>query len=99
MASDEIRMTLLHHSTNDLVEELLMWRGLAAEHLDRIAELEEKQRWIPVSERLPEEKQTVLALDKTGTAYHWEYSRSLSNIFVSDYTHWMPMPEPPEVKG
>ncbi len=41
MASDEIRMTLLHHSTNDLVEELLMWRGLAAEHLDRIAELEE----------------------------------------------------------
>lgn len=40
MASDEIRMTLLHHSTNDLVEELLMWRGLAAEHLDRIAELE-----------------------------------------------------------
>lgn len=41
MAS-EIRMTLLHHSTNDLVEELLMWRGLAAEHLDRIAELEEE---------------------------------------------------------
>ena len=38
--SDEIRMTLLHHSTNDLIEELLMWRGLAAEHLDRIAELE-----------------------------------------------------------
>ena len=97
MASDEIRMTLLHRSTNDLVEELLMWRGLAAEHLDRIAELEEKQRWIPVSERLPEEKQTVLALDKTGTAYHWEYSRSLSNIFVSDYTHWMPLPQPPEV--
>ena len=38
--SDEIRMTLLHHSTNDLIEELLMWRGLAAERLDRIAELE-----------------------------------------------------------
>ena len=53
-------------------------------------------KWIPVSERLPEEKQNVLALDKTGTAYHWEYSRSLSNIFVSDYTHWMPLPELPE---
>ena len=39
--SDEIRMTLLHHSTNDLIEELLMWRGLAAERLDRIAELEQ----------------------------------------------------------
>ena len=48
--SDEIRMTLLHHSTNDLIEELLMWRGLAAERLDRITELEAAQRWIPVSE-------------------------------------------------
>lgn len=64
-----------------------------------IAELEAAQRWIPVSERLPEERQNVLALDKTGTAYHWEYSRSLSNIFVSDYTHWMPLPEPPIVYG
>ena len=64
----------------------------------RIAELEAAQRWIPVSERLPEEKQSVLALDRTGTAYHWEYSRSLSNIFVGYYTHWMPLPNPPEVK-
>ena len=64
----------------------------------RIAELEAEQRWIPVSERLPEEKQNVLALDRTGTAYHWEYSRSLSNIFVSDYTHWMPLPKLPEVQ-
>ena len=64
----------------------------------RIAELEAAQRWIPVSERLPKEKQSVLALDRTGTAYHWEYSRSLSNIFVGYYTHWMPLPNPPEVK-
>jgi len=64
----------------------------------RIAELEAERRWIPVSERLPEEKQSVLALDRTGTAYHWEYSKCLSNIFVGYYTHWMPLPEPPEVK-
>ena len=49
--SDETRMTLLHSSTNDLVEALLMWRGRAAELLDRIAELEEKRRWIPVGEK------------------------------------------------
>lgn len=61
-----------------------------------IERLQAERRWIPVGERLPEEKQNVLALDKTGTAYHWEYSRSLSNIFVSIYTHWMPLPEPPE---
>ena len=64
----------------------------------RIAELEAERRWIPVGERLPEERQNVLALDRTGTAYHWEYSRSLSNIFVSDYTHWMPLPQLPEVE-
>lgn len=64
----------------------------------RIAELEAERRWIPVGERLPEEKQSVLALDRTGTAYHWEYSKCLSNIFVGYYTHWMPLPEPPEVK-
>jgi len=64
----------------------------------RIAELEAERRWIPVSERLPEEKQNVLALDKTGTAYHWEYSKCLSNIFVGYYTHWMPLPKPPEVE-
>ena len=62
----------------------------------RIAELEAAQRWIPVGERLPEEKQSVLALDRTGTAYHWEYSKCLSNIFVGYYTHWMPLPELPE---
>jgi len=62
----------------------------------RIAELEAARRWIPVGERLPEEKQNVLALDRTGTAYHWEYSKCLSNIFVGYYTHWMPLPEPPE---
>jgi len=38
--SDETRMTLLHSSTNDLIEELLMWKSLAAEHLDRVTELE-----------------------------------------------------------
>ena len=64
----------------------------------RIAELEAERRWIPVSERLPEEKQSVLALDRTGTAYHWEYSKCLSNIFVGYYTHWMPLPEPPEAE-
>jgi hypothetical protein len=65
--------------------------------VDENAKLEAERRWIPVGERLPEEKQNVLALDRTGTAYHWEYSKCLSNIFVSDYTHWMPLPKPPEV--
>lgn len=62
----------------------------------KVAELREAVRWIPMSERLPKERDEVLALDRTGTAYHWEYSKSLVNIFVADYTHWMLLPKPPK---
>ena len=99
--SDEIRMTLLHHSTNDLVEELLMWRGLAAEHLDRIAELEAAQRWIPVSERLPKVYVKVIALAKDCMNVDWalpeEFREVGKGAFARLYevTHWMPLPEPP----
>ena len=103
--SDETRMTLLHSSTNDLVEELLMWRGRAAELLDRISELEEKQRWIPVSERLPEAKGHYMAVVVDG----FDDSRSVETLRYfgdgdwftwSDWyvvTHWKEKPELPEV--
>ena len=92
------------YAVEDAVSDYTMACGASQKHQarrnleDYIAELEAARRWIPVSERLPKEKQSVLALDRTGTAYHWEYSRSLSNIFVGYYTHWMPLPNPPEVK-
>ena len=69
----------------------------------RIAELEAAQRWIPVSERLPEDWTMVLftngvtrgigQFDKDGFYDYWyEYS------FNKPVTHWMPLPNPPEVK-
>lgn len=95
-----LSFTLREKGQKKAIEELLVYfSGIverASKAESRIAELEAERRWIPVSERLPKEKQSVLALDRTGTAYHWEYSRSLSNIFVSDYTHWMPLPSVPE---
>ena len=106
--SDEIRMTLLHHSTNDLIEQLLMWRGLAAEHFARIAELEEAQRWIPVGERLPEDGDFVLIWDEMNGVYIAEHSKQVPQWAADGYyrhgtsykyiTHWMPLPQPPEVK-
>jgi len=92
------------YAVEDAVSDYTMACGASQKHQarrnleDYIAELEAARRWIPVSERLPKEKQSVLALDRTGTAYHWEYSKCLSNIFVGYYTHWMPLPKPPEVE-
>ena len=126
--SDETRMTLLHSSTNDLVEELLMWRGRAAELLDRIAELENElegkrvftdtlfydiyrlqsriaeleaeRRWIPVSERLPEENKCVLVYDAGGnmTVDFLVTSGEVEKYFwLAKYRilFWMPLPESP----
>lgn len=60
------------------------------------AKLKEERRWIPVSEGLPEEFESVLVLLKEG------YMET-DHIFVSewscyhDVTHWMPLPDLPEV--
>lgn len=55
------------------------------------------QRWIPVSERLPEEGQMCLVCDKGyigidtylghGGIFEWK-------IYVKNYDAWMPLPEP-----
>lgn len=85
--------------------------GLRQCHLHavtRIAELEAAQRWIPVSERLPEIGMRVLFYNSFMKNIHkgW-YSVdewvSESRVFydgdkLKRITHWMPLPEPPEVQ-
>lgn len=73
------------------------------------AELLER-RWIPVEERLPEDRSDVLVVaywhERWGVYMGWcapERAAWSVHIGIGDrsdiaVTHWMPLPEPPEVK-
>ena len=80
--------------------------SLAGQSADAIEELS-KQRWIPVTERLPEKPKNyphcalrecyfLVALESTAVVscgYDYENKRWHSDFRV---THWMPLPEPPK---
>ena len=71
-----------------------------------------KQEWISVEERLPEESGAYLAhtalrnisvLDYSARHelfYSFDsYSTDMAESFAIGVTHWMPLPEPPKMKG
>lgn len=74
------------------------------------AELLER-RWIPVEERLPEDRSDVLVVaywhERWGVYMGWcapERAQWSVHIGIGDrndvaVTHWMPLPEPPEVEN
>jgi len=73
----------------------------------RIAELEEKQRWIPVSERLPVDKKHYMTivmdcLDGSRDVYRLRYRGDGNWLsWESEFqviTHWKEEPELPEVQ-
>lgn len=76
-------------------------------YADEVMALREQHRWIPVTERLPAEGMRVLAASEgvfTGEAYlncEGVWMRSYGVVWVSlvdmPVTHWMPLPDAPEV--
>ena len=94
----------------DLIERLT---ARCARYAEEIAVAQERTRWIPVTERLPEatDGDYVLAC-VTWKDTHIDYRDAVVMAFVSEdglvdvemdcvldgVTHWMPLPEGPEVE-
>ena len=58
--------------------------------------------WIGVEERLPDEQGRFLIVDKEGqmnTAFYSPRFGWFSHFRIKNITHWMPLPEPPKMKG
>jgi len=52
--------------------------------------------WISIANgRLPEKFQECIVLDKNKRVHNWIHDDALLPLFA-EYTHWMPLPEPPE---
>lgn len=65
-------------------------------------------KWIPVTERLPEEGKKVLTLDKWGHIHDRSLYKHMHGVTVfrpdglspgKDITHWMPLPGPPDMSN
>ena len=109
MISEEI----LNRMANEGLLMIYLEQELATELLQarqRIRELEEVQRWIPVSERLPEVDTRVEIFGGFEQTTHIGHYREHATQWDSEdgcywhgknfglITHWRPLPEPPEEK-
>lgn len=104
----------LWHQAADVIEELqkdlerskdfeAFWQHEAEEALKKFqVAISNKPRWIPVTERLPEDRKMVLAtIDGVVRIafygnYMWEEVETYSIFYP---THWMPIPQVPESEG
>jgi hypothetical protein len=110
MANDEIERLRLTDEERQAIERQADWMSMQAQEAGDIsADLRSQEahsawpagedamsEWIPVSERLPPEETRVLAYDgdKVFESEYWSGRWE----WCADVTHWMPLPEPPEVK-
>ena len=101
-----LRAQATHFSVHDETSLLLLKAADAIEDLDSRLNLHRQgkiRRWIPVTERLPEEAGNYLTFSVGGTwgqlsaveISFWDCKNFHVNSFTV-VTHWMPLPEPPK---
>lgn len=68
----------------------------------QLCEFYERDRWIPVSERLPEVDKVVMAYDEETVWFGYHYASydgecwHTPDNYGLQITHWKPLPAPPE---
>jgi hypothetical protein len=96
--------------TDDYIRKMIQWRNStlpgALEALEELLELRERTRWIPVTEALPVyRKECLVFYLARGLMFKAEYSHDgwcdasgeISDELLENVTHWIEIPEPPEV--
>ena len=86
----------LNIAAADAIEELIC--EVADEHNARL-DAEERQHWIPVTERLPEKSGSYLVFvygEVTEMNFWYGKWHRLRDDYTKAVTHWMPLPQPPK---
>lgn len=72
-----------------------------ARYAEEIAVLQEREKWVPVTERLPDQCMDILVVYRDG---HILMGTAMCDDWIEEdledrkITHWMPLPDGPEVE-